>query len=312
MEGIFTRKKFNIGLFLLFLGGLFLIGMYFFLNITDTNTAKESIVILVVGIFICLLIIPCWLINAGAYLRIDEDSIKAKYHWFGKIDCKLSDVDFVLAQMNTLTIQLKNGKRHTITGIQNPWALSSAIREKLCFETPEHTEALIKRIRELKSDKKQGTLYVCLGSAFIFINLFIAIYLTGGRDLHEFYNSDWIILAGMGLMELAIIIATFCFANRVGKSHLPIEKLEYTVRRSVIENTPLQPGHIIAVYADADYTIRITVFGYPHQDEMYYAAQTIDAEYNLERVSMSDIYDHQEEPPVNLSELIDITERCLP
>lgn len=91
MEGKFLRKRFNIWLFLLFLCGSAFIGMSVFLNIIDPEATGELLTFLIVGVLICLVVIPSWLLNLGAFIQIDETSIKAKYHWFGKIDCKLSD-----------------------------------------------------------------------------------------------------------------------------------------------------------------------------------------------------------------------------
>ena len=117
MEGIFLRKKFNVWLFLLFLCGLAFIGMYIFLNIVDPKATSELLTFLIVGILIILVVIPSWLLNFGAFVHIDEDSIRAKYHWFGKLNCKTDEMAFAMAQVNTLTILLKNGKRQRIMGI---------------------------------------------------------------------------------------------------------------------------------------------------------------------------------------------------
>lgn len=156
MEGMFLRKKFNVWLFLLFLCGLAFIGMYIFLNIVDPTATSKLLTFLIVGIMICLVVIPSWLLNSGAFIHIDEDSIKAKYHWFGKIDCKLSDVVFAVARVNTLIIQLKDGKTHTIMGIENSWPLASIIRRNMSFEVTEQPETLNEKLNNLKANKKNG------------------------------------------------------------------------------------------------------------------------------------------------------------
>ena len=50
---------------------------------------------------------------------------------------------FVLTQINTLIIQLKDGKCHTIMGILNSLELASMIRRNMSFEAAKHPEALI-------------------------------------------------------------------------------------------------------------------------------------------------------------------------
>ncbi len=311
MEGMFFRKKFNIWLFLLFLCGLAFIGMYIFLNIVDPKATSELLTFLIVGIMICLVVIPSWLLNLGAYIHIDETTIKAKYHWFGKIDCKLSDVVFAVARVNTLIIQLKDGKTHTIMGIENSWPLASVIRRNMRFESTEQPETLIEKLIGLKSAKKKGLIYVCSGVALMFINIFATVFLTGEREMHEFSNIDWTVFAIMGVIEIATVIATFYFAGKTGKNNIPIEKLRYEIQRRIIETQPLLPGFVIGVYTDENYTGRITLFGYPHESAVYYSAQEFASDYTLFRAYTSDTYESQEELPEDFEALIDITNKVL-
>lgn len=311
MEGMFLRKKFNIWLFLLFLCGLAFIGMYIFLNIVDPEATSELLTFLIVGIMICLVVIPSWLLNFGAFVHIDENSIKAKYHWFGKIDCKLSDVTFAVARVNTLIIQLKDGKTHTIMGIENSWPLASLIRRNMLFKSTEQPETLIGKLNDLKSAKKKGLIYVCSGLALMFINIFVTVFLTGEREMHEFSKIDWTIFAIMGVVEIATIIATFYFAQKTGGNNIPIEKLRYEIQRRIIETQPLLPGFVIAVYTDENYTGRITLFGYPHDSAVYYSVQEFASDYTLFRAYTSDVYGSQEELPADFETLIDITEKVL-
>ena len=311
MEGMFLRKKFNVWLFLLFLCGLAFIGMYIFLNIVDPTATSKLLTFLIIGIMICLVVIPSWLLNSGAFIHIDEDSIKAKYHWFGKIDCKLSDVVFAVARVNTLIIQLKDGKTHTIMGIENSWPLASIIRRNMSFEVTEQPETLNEKLNNLKANKKNGLIYVCSGVALMFVIIFITVFLTGEREIHEFSNIDWTIFAIMLATEIATAVATFYFAWKTGKNNIPIEKLQYEIQRRIIETQPLLTGFVIAVYTDENYTGRITLFGYPNVSAVYYSVQAFASDYTLFRAYKSDVYDSQEELPANFETLIDITEKLL-
>ena len=311
MEGVFLRKKFNIWLFLLFICGLFFIGLYIFLNIVDPKATSELLTFLIMGILIILVVITSWLLNFGAFIHIDEDSIKAKYHWFGKIDCKLSDVVFSVARVNTLIIQLKDGKTHTIMGIENSWPLVSIIRRNIPFEVTEQPEILMEKLNNLKATKKNGLIYVCSGVALMFVIIFITVFLTGEREMHEFSNIDWTIFAIMVATEIATAVATFYFAQKTGKNNIPIEKLQYEIQRRIIETQPLLPGFVIAVYTDENYTGRITLFGYPNDSAVYYSVQEFASDYTLFRAYTSDVYDSQEELPANFETLIDITEKVL-
>lgn len=285
--------------------------MYIFLNIVDSEATIESLALLILGIIACLVAIPSWLLNYGAYIHINEDSIKAKYHWFGKIDCKLSDVTFAVAGVNTLIIQLKGGKTHTIMGIANSWSLASIIRKNMSFEATEQTEVMIEKLEDLKSAKKKGLIYVCYGLAIMFINIFITVFLTGERSLHEFSKIDWIVLAIMGVIEIATVIAIFYFSKKTGKYNIPIQKQRYEIQRSIIETQPLLLGFIIAVYTDDDYTCRITLFGYPHNNAVYYTVQELDAKFNLIQTYTSEIFKDQEGLPEEFRSWIDITKTVL-
>ena len=311
MEGVFLRKKFNIWLFLLFVCGLFFIGLYIFLHIVDPKATSELLTFLIMGILIILVVIPSWLLNFGAFIHIDEDSIKAKYHWFGKIDCKLSDVVFSVARVNTLIIQLKAGKTHTIMGIENSWPLASIIRRNIPFEVTEQPEILMEKLNNLKATKKNGLIYVCSGVALMFVIIFITVFLTGEREMHEFSNIDWTIFAIMVATEIATAVATFYFAQKTGKNSIPIEKLQYEIQRRIIETQPLLPGFVIAVYTDEKYTGRITLFGYPNDSAVYYSVQEFASDYTLFRAYTSDVYDSQEELPADFETLIDITDKVL-
>ena len=311
MEGMFLRKKFEIWLFLLFACGLFFIGLYIFLNIVDPGATSELLTFLIMGILIILVVIPSWLLNFGAFIHIDEDSIKAKYHWFGKIDCKLSDVTFAVARVNPLIIQLKDGKTHTIMGVENSWPLASMIRRNMSFGVTEQPEVLIEKLNTLKSAKKKGLIYVCSGVALMFIIIFITAFLTGEREMHEFSNIDWTIFAIMGAIEIATVIATFYFAQKTGKNNVPIEKLQYTIQRRIIETQPLLPGNVIKVFADEKYTVRCTFFGYPNQTSVYYAVQEFASDYTFFKSYESEIFENIEQLQGGFKALIDITEKVL-
>jgi len=295
----------------LFACGLFFIGLYIFLNIVDPKATSELLTFLIMGILIILVVIPSWLLNFGAFIHIDEDSIKAKYHWFGKIDCKLSDVTFAVARVNTLIIQLKDGKTHTIMGIENSWPLASIIRRNIPFEVTEQPEILMEKLNNLKATKKNGLIYVCSGVALMFVIVFVTVFLTGEREMHEFSNIDWTIFAIMVATEIATAVATFYFAGKTGKNNIPIEKLQYEIQRRIIETQPLLPGFVIAVYTDENYTGRITLFGYPHDSAVYYSVQEFDSDYTLFRAYTSDVYGSQEELPADFETLIDITDKVL-
>ena len=294
------------------LGGIFLIGLFIFIDFKNSEATLSGLLVdLVLGTIFVLVGIGFLLFNYKAFFRIDNGLIKGKYHYFGKIDCKLSDITFAVAQVNTLIIQLKDGKTHTIIGIENSRPLASVIRRNMSFEVTEQPETLIEELNNLKSAKKKGLIYVCSGVALMFVNIFITVFLTGEKELYEFGKIDWIIFAVMGVIEIATIIITFYFAQKTGKNNFPTERLQYEIQRSIIETKPLLLGNVIKVFADENYTCRITVFGYPNEDSVYYTVHDFASDYTLIKVFESEIYENIEQLSDGFETLIDITEKVL-
>ena len=50
----------------------------------------------------------------------------------------------------------------------------------------------------------------------MFINIFVAVFLTGEREMHQFSNGDWTIFIVMCAIETVTVIATFYFAQKTG------------------------------------------------------------------------------------------------
>ena len=308
MDGIFIRKKTNIWLVLFMLCGILLIVLYIYLNTVETNSSGGQLTILIMGILCGLLAVPPMLLNRGAFIRVEETGIKAKYHWFGKLDCRMDDVEFVLPQINTVTILLKNGKRHTIMGLENSWAVASAIRRQGFAVEKEAPDALRDKLAQAQAVRKKELLWVLGVGALLFVNIFITVWLTGGRDLDQFSQSDWIVFSVMGLLELLILVYLFCAAERCGKRLLPIEQLKYRLRGAILATEPLPTNHTAAVYTDENNTGRIAVCGFPNDESVYYCVQEIFGNYELETVKTSRVYENAEQLPEDLfAELIEIT-----
>lgn len=309
MDGIFLRKNFNVHLFLFFLCGFAFIGLYTFLSIVDPGSSGELRTFLYVGILLWSFVIPSWFLNLGAYFRIEGDSVRGKYHWCGRLDCKIDEIAFVMAQINTLTILLKNGKRHVIQGIGNSWALATQIRRQSFCPESEAPSVLRKKLETAQSNYKKNLLWTLGGCAMMFLNILIGVLLTGGRDLFEFSTTDWILFTVTCVAELVIMIAAFYFAGKGGRQLLPVEQLKYRLRGAYIMFQPLPPGTVKRVCTDADYSRRITVYGFPNDERVYCCVQRFISDTELRTVRTTDLYDSEEalDEAVDFSPYIDIT-----
>lgn len=302
MNGIFIRKKFNSLLFLMLLCGLYFIGMYIY-----SGTESGALSFLILGILICLVVIPFGLFNRGAFIQINEDSIKAKYHLFGKIDCKISDTLFVMPQMNTLTILLKNGKRHVIMGIKNPQLLAAEIRRKNFTLETQHPESLHKEIEAQQAAKKKKLIWVIVSCIIMFANIFLAAALTGGREMHAFSNLDWFLFVAAGIIEIVAVVAMFIFADQCGKYQLPIAHLKHRLKGAYIAFHPLPPGNAKRIYTDINNTGRLIVCGFPNDESVYCIIQQFMTPSQLETVHTTEIYENESVLAEDLTGYIDIT-----
>ncbi|MBQ7799869.1 MAG: hypothetical protein IJ370_05195 [Oscillospiraceae bacterium] len=307
--GIF-KKKYFWNVFCL-ICGLLLIGMAIFIKCVDSEASLDLLAIVALGLAISAFSIFCLLFNFGAFIEIEENRIRAKHNWFEKIDCDISEVDFAITQNFVLTIQLKNGKRHTIMGLENSFEICAVIRRLLPFEATETAEALIQKLNKLKTSRKVGIGYVCAGVAFMFAFIFVTAILTGEREMYDFTQTDWVIFCAMCVLELATVIITFYLAGRAGKKIVPIEKLKYYIQRTIIETTPLPSGNATSVFIDDNYFARMIFFGYPNESSIYYVVQEIQPDYSLETVFTSEVFADEQQLPASTQGLIDITKNFL-
>ncbi len=256
-------------------------------------------------------------LNEGAYLQISDDYIKAKYNLFGKIDCKLSDIDFVTDKNNCLIIRLKNGKCHTIYGLANARELCFAIRQKLSFEPAQSYEEIFKTIEKIKSEKKKGIINISCCFALTFISIFVTVFLTDFKEMYQFNKNDWTVFAVMSIILLAAMTVAFYFAGITGKKNIITEKLQYTAQRTIIETAPLLSGKPTAVFANIDYTVRYIVFGFPDDNTDYYISEycfteeELDSDYTLTVTyeNKVDIFDKYK--GIDFRYVIDITDKVL-
>lgn len=290
------------------ISGLVLVGLFAFLGIKDSEATFGDILPgIVLGICFFVLGIIFMIFNHKAFLCIDNGHIKGKYHLVGKIDCNISEVDFVFAQINTLSILLKNGRKYTISGVKNSFELCSAIRRSMTFDSDKSLSDAQQSLKELASKQKKYMIFTFSGLVLMFVNIFVTAILTGMRELEEFSKTDWTIMFFMGIVEIAIFIATFYFAQRTGKCIIPIQKARYDIRRTVIETKPLPPGNAIMVFTDTNYDGRITVFGFPNEASVYYTVENFNSDYTLSKIFESQIFDDIKNTPIEIEALVDIT-----
>lgn len=308
MDGIFPRKKTKFLLLLLMLCGLGFIVLYSFLRIADQSATGELLTFRLFGAVCCTVSLIALLFNYGAVLRIEDNTIKARYNWFSKLDCTLEDIEFALPQVNTLTLRLKNGKHHVIMGIANAWELSAAIRRHNFQLEILPPEDLRLQLAQTQTARKKWLWWTVAAAALMFGNIFIAVLLTGGKELQDFSRFDRFVFGTMGIIELATVAAMYYAAQRCGKLLFFTEQLKYRLRSAVIVSQALPGDNNITVYTDEDCTGRIVICGFPNYQQVYCCVQEFSGNFELETVHTSDIYDSIDQLPGDgFTDLLDIT-----
>lgn len=245
-EAIFKRKKFW-PLVCLFCG-IFLIILFTYVYFKDSEATFVGLIVgIITGSSICFFSIIVLLFNYKAFLYIENGHIKGKYHYFGKVDCYISDVKFAFIGYNTLVIELKSGKCYSISGIENPWPILYEIRRNMTFDVSENPEVLIKELERLNASKK--------------------------------------------------------------KNILAIKKLQYAIRRSIVETSSLPFGKIFKVFASENYTDRVIVFRHNIGDSIYYIIQEFDSDFKLNKTYESKLFENFEQLSNSFATMIDITEK---
>ena len=263
------------------------------------------IAIFLVGIFI-------FLYNHNAYLHIDDHKISGKFGFFKPLECDINDVDFVLAQFDTIHILLKN-RKYYITGITNAYEISAFIMPKIPFNFKENKKDVIANIEKSNKNIKKNTILVFCSIGLSFLWVIITVLLTESKELQEFDNTDWIIFSTMCVLEALTIIAMFTFAIKArNQKPLVIKKQLYGIQRTTIEQTPLlkSPFTVKAVFTDAYFSHRITLYDCcieNNSDSFCYTIETFDVNLNLKFLCQSNFFDNVELQKMFINDL-DITE----
>ncbi len=307
MEGIFAKKS-NTGSIAAMLLGAGLVCLYLLPNSAVEKNSVNLVVHILLGGGLFLFGVFLFLWNRKAYLRLEDGVLYGKFHCFGGIYCPLTQIDFVLPQVNMLTVVLKSGKRRIISGVENSWALSRELRRQTYSPETESPAALREQAAAHQAARKKGLIALAACAALLFAYIFLAMRLTGDRELSEFTQSDWVVFWAMICLELVTVGVLFFLAQRSGGHLLPTEQLKYRLRGALILSEPLPGGNVRSVWTDGDNSERIVLCGFPGSEELYYTVQEFSGQYELQTVFTSDIFsDEAAFPWEKLDAFIDIS-----
>ena len=308
LEGNFAKKKVvSLPLFML-LAGVLEMGLFVYTMLFQPQLMWKGYLYGIFGLAAFLGGLFAFLLNRDAYFRVEAGSIHAKYHIFGKLHCSLEDVAFVQAQLNGLTILLKNGKTHNIMGITNSYALGASLRKLIYTPETDSRDVLKPRLDKLTAQRKRE-LFLLLGCiVLMFAIIFATVILTDSRELNEFTRQDHVIFFVMGIAEVLTVLGLFVLAKRSGARMLPIFQLRYRLCGATILSQPLPSGNIKSVYTDENNSGRIVICGFPNEPDIYYCLQEFAPDFQLRTTFTSEIFPSEDQLPFHKDEvLIDIS-----
>lgn len=310
MDGIFVKQKKTSVIFLV--GGLGLIAIALAAGLAVSQGYSGTLFLLIWVGMMCIIAAIGFFNNHGAYFRLEENAIHAKFGWFGKLNCRVDEVAFVLPQYSILSILLKDGSRRIVSNLTNAGDLCCAIRRKNFSLEEESPDTLRRELKKQKSARIKWILGVVFGAVMMVANPFVTAMLTGNREMYEFTKVDWVLFAEMGVIELLTLVGMCYAAKQSVKRMLPIEHLKFRLRGAVIASQPLPAEPIRHIYTDESYAGRMIVCGQPNGEGVYYIVQRIVKEtpgdFRLEGAYTSGVFGSEEDiAKENLVPLFDIS-----
>ena len=246
--------------------------------------------------------------NRCGYFKIEQGRIRARYHWFSKLDCGLDEVAFAYGQSMNLNILMKNGKGYTIAFLENAHELSNEIQRQISTREQESSDALKNQLAQVRLRRRRGIYRVIACCVILFSNILLTVWMTGGRDLSEFSRRDWVLFSIMAAIEIGTLVWTFAIACRSGRQLVELAYLRHRIRGAAVMTQILPSACVKAVYTDPEFDGRLVVCGIPNDGSLYYIVQEFVDDFRLNTVETSRFFDIESELMEDLSEdLIDIT-----
>ena len=318
MDGIFRKQRFTVVYNIAgFMSGVFLVCLFgFFIYAGEFSSIDDKIAswfFVCFGLFISVLCGVSLYVNRKAFIHVDDQKISAFCHFGLSLECSLADVSSVSYGGTGFHIQLNNGKRFNLMNLENAYQLGKYIQKRISIKPAISLDKdqLISAIPPLKKKCKQEGISSIICFLLLFPGIFLTSALTGWKDLQEFTSGDWTvfsIMAGVGV----IVIAVFCILLRKYLLDTDaLNKMQGALYQTILQTAPVQPGNAIKLFLDDDIyaSVRLTVYGYPNSDEVYFTVEQINQNFETECIHTSKIY-------ANLNELLPevegMTEIALP
>lgn len=299
MDGVFLKKKSSLIYTVISItSGVFLMlmfGYFWLFDVSVTLDDKLGYIFFTLFGIICMIIgFISFSFNFKAYFHIKDGHISARFNWNTRLECDFTEIVFVDCYYTSLIIKLNNGKQYNILSLKNADQIYTEIRKNILKSQISASafdkNMLLSKINKIAHRRRKEWLFLIMGLVAMFSNIFICVALTGGKDLSVFNKQDWIMFGIFSAIEIVTVIIIFFVATKCGKKGTLLKEETLFLRQSVMHNTSVLPGSFLQMYIDDNCTSRVTVFGFPHEEQVYYTVEGLTAEYDLEKVFTSEIY----------------------
>lgn len=286
MQGEFIQKRFSKLLFwLFFVLGTFssclMILLFLFLENKSSDFYFLGSFIFTFGFSSVFYACVSRYFERRVYIRMTEDEITAFCHLGGHLRCHFYDVADAWILANVLRIRLKSGKEYQLNGLENIVEVYEYIQKRCSINKEDHSSGKIKKRFYEEKRKKTRYLIIALFSLSMgFGSIFATAALTGWKeDLWTFLPQEWVVFwFGMGALVLFFCVFVFFLFKCVRKVH-EVQRLRNAFLRSILRNTPLQPGNAKKIFADSEYNLsaRVVLYGFPDSEQLYFTIEHINS-----------------------------------
>lgn len=292
MYGVFIRKRWGLCRWLLLGSGILLALLFSFLLFVDNAVSPENKagcrIILVLSLAAVILSLISHRFNRGAFLHLGESGLAAQFAWYPRLQCPYSDIAFCSCSGMSLTMRLKNGKRYSVSLLDNAAKICSELRKRIEPFRPElpDREELARTLALQKRRHRKWT--VCAFGALLLavIGIVVSALLTGGdTDTH---TDQMIVAAALCLFAGLCVVALFC-AGKGGRWLADANETAMLLRECILKTAPLPPGNVWDVSFNNDFTGRTIIYGYPNSNSGYYVCQELDENWELTTTYTSEI-----------------------
>ncbi len=252
-------------------------------------------------------------VNRRAYIHADDEGISAFCHNGFSLKCAMAEVAVVFYSGASLHIELESGKKYNILYVENAFQLGKFIQERVLQN---HKKALDRGeikidISSLKRTRINETIGAVLMLLIFIAGVLCTAKLTGWKDAQEFSSGEVAIFIIMSLAGIVSILVAMVFLSRSIWHSRELEMKQITLNQLVLLTTPVRPGNAIKMYVDDVLygKMRVTIYGYPNQDKVYFVAERINKDFDLACVYESGILANMDHA---LSQLMDMKEVPIP